>query len=83
MTIIKYTEIGIYPENKEPVVEFGSIQGEMNVVLKCFETYLTALDRRKQSYCYKYYKDGTFINYRYNLKNSEFESFKKYLPDFK
>ena len=77
---IKYTEIGLYPMNKEPIVEHGFIEGTENTLRGIFEPHLKALERKKLSYIFKCEKDG-LITYRFSLTKIEFEQYKKYIPE--
>lgn len=78
-----YTELGFYPFNEVKIARLGVVQGDHNLITPIISCYKMSLERRKQSYCFEIVEEDGSISYEYNLKNSEFESFKKHIPDFK
>ncbi len=78
-----YTELGFYPNNEQKIVRFGIIQGDHNIIAPIMGTHLKTLERKKESYCFELKDEDGNIKYVYSLKNSELESYKKYIPNFK
>jgi len=78
---MKATAISIYPDNKVPIVEMGTLEGDFNLLNQMLIIYCTSLERQKRSYIFRVNHDT--IAYRYSLTKTEFEQAKKYLPDFK
>ena len=79
---MKITEIRVHTHNSEgnQVMEVAKMEGDFNLVNPCFEAYKKKLDRAKISYIFKVeYAPSNF--YAYNLTNSEFESYIKYIPN--
>jgi hypothetical protein len=76
---IKYTEIVHYPHNTSPMHEAGAVQGDANMIRSIMTAHLKALDRKKESYFFRVEENGE-TRYVFNLKNSEYEAFKKHIP---
>lgn len=77
---IEYTELKFYPNNKVKIVEVGTIKGSHNQVVPIMALNFKNLDRKKESYIYRV-KINSAISYKYNLKSSEFETYKIYITD--
>lgn len=78
-----YTELRFYPNNENKIARMHTIQGDHNIISPVMGCYFKNLDRKKESYCFEIKEENGEIRYKYNLKNSEFESYKKHINDFK
>ena len=78
---MKTTELRIFPENKNPVVEMGIIEGDFNLLNQMLEVLCKAKKREKLSYIFRIeYKGET--NYKFYLSGQEYEQALKYIPNF-
>lgn len=72
--ILKITEVRLLPFGQEPAK--SEMQGDFNLLNPIFLEHLKKLDKKKESYFYIYELDAK-IEYKFNLVNSEYDSYKK------
>jgi hypothetical protein len=67
-------------DNNSNIIESGQMEGDVNLIKHCFLAHIQKLNRKKESYFFKWEREG-ITEYHFNLKNSEFESFKKHFTN--
>lgn len=80
--MITYTELRFFKNNENKIERINEIKGDYNLITPVMNFYLKNLDRKKESYCFEVKDSKGKITYKYNLKNSEFQTYKKHIKFF-
>ena len=85
MNNYKITELGFNPTSKNTLIELNQMSGDFNLIHEAFNLLKKQKERKKESYLFKVVhtlaNGETLTNFDFNMKNSEFESIKKNIPE--
>ena len=73
------TLIGILKNNKQPIHEYGTIKGDINLLNEMFFKHKKSLEKNKRSYIFKIEQD-LMVSYEFSLTKQEYEEAIKYIP---
>ena len=79
---MKATELRIYPYNKSPLTEMGTVEGDFNLLNAMIFSICKARERQKKSYIFQVEHEGV-TGYRFSLTKQEHEQALKYIPNLK